>query len=548
MLELQRKLLWLISIRLLVASAIIMSYLLYDLSQWRNPQLHFFTGYVCVQTLMAISLLGTLRQRPTYHAYLQLISDLVLVTLLLYSFQVASSFSTLYILVIAVAAIYLSRNGVLLIAGLSYLFYAMVVSGVAGYLIDRRPIPELPHEPVDAFLLAYNFIMHLLAFYGVAILTSYLARDAARSAAKLRKTHLDLAYLQGLHGDVIRSMSSGLMILDLQGNLVSINPSGEDILGVREKDLRGAPITATGLFDAEQWKEQTENTSTGQLRSATRCRRSDGSLIDVGFTLTQLYDGEGSWQGYTLLFQDLTQWHALQEQVAIQDRMAALGQMAAGLAHEVGNPLAAIAGSVEMLARSSAGDTPQHKLLAITLKESRRLDRTVKAFLQFAKPPERRPERVDVVALLGGDLELLRNSDDVLPSHEITSDLEPAIIFADRDQLGQIFWNLARNALQAMPDGGTLTLVGRQTDGGYEIRFCDTGKGMTAEEKAGLFHPFKSFFDHGVGLGMAIVYRIVEEHGGEIRVESTLGEGSQIIVHLPNQPIHHLRYSEGSAA
>lgn len=548
MLELQRKLLWLISIRLLVALAIIISYLLYDLGQWRNPQLHFFTGFVCVQTLVGISLLGALRRHPTKHAYLQLISDLILVTLLLYSFQLASNFSTLYILVIAVAAIYLSRNGVLLIAGLAYLFYACVVSGIVGYLFEGQPIQGVPNEPIDAFLQRYNFITHLLAFFGVAILTSFLARDAARSAAKLRKTHLDLAYLQSLHGDVIRSMSSGLMILDLEGNLVSINPSGEEILGIEDTDLRGAHVTSTGLFDDSQWREQTENTSTGQLRSEVRCQRSDGRLIDVGFTLTQLYDGEGTWQGYTLLFQDLTQWHALQDQVRIQDRMAALGQMAAGLAHEVGNPLTAIAGSVEMLARSSAGDTPQHKLLAITLKESRRLDRTVKAFLQFAKPPERRPERVDVVALLEGDLELLRNSDDVSAKHHIVSDLEPAIIYADRDQLGQIFWNLARNALQAMPDGGTLTLVGHQSDRGYEVRFCDTGKGMTPEEKTGLFHPFKSFFDHGVGLGMAIVYRIVEEHGGEIRVDSTLGEGTQIIVHLPNQPIHHLSQDEGNAA
>lgn len=537
--EIQRKLLWLISIRLLVASAIIVSYLLYDLGQWRNPQLHFFTGFVCCQTLVGIALLGILRNRTTFHAHLQLISDLVLVTLLLHSFQVAASFSTLYILVIAVAAIYLSRNEVLFIAGLAYLFYASVISGLAGFVISHRPIPELPNQPFEAFLLAYNYVMHLLAFYGVAILTSYLARDAARSAAKLRKTHLDLANLQSLHSDVIRSMSSGLMILDLDGHIVSINPSGQDILGDREQDLQGVRITDSGLFDEDQWRQQIEHTSSGQLRSEVRCRRSDGRSIDVGFTLTLLYDGEGRRQGYTLLFQDLTAWRALQEQVRIHDRMAALGQMAAGLAHEVGNPLAAISGSVEMMARSFGDETPQHRLLAITLKESRRLDRTVKAFLQFAKPHERRPERVDVVALLGGDLQLLSNSEDILPNHVIEKDLEPAIIYADRDQLGQIFWNLARNALRAMPEGGTFKLIGRQMDSGYEICFSDTGKGMTSEEKAALFHPFKSFFDRGLGLGMAIVYRVVEEHGGEIRVDSTPGEGSQIYVYLPNQPIHH---------
>ena len=276
------------------------------------------------------------------------------------------------------------------------------------------------------------------------------------------------------------------------------------------------------------------------VRSEGECQLGDGNLIYLGFTLTHLRDADGARQGYILLFQDLTEWQELQEQLRIQDRMAAIGQMAAGLAHEVGNPLAAISGSVQMLAGGLRGDrdgddASRGKLAEIILKESRRLDRTVKTFLQFAKPRERELAVFDVAAMLAEAIQLLRNSGDVEPGHTIEADLDPesAMIQADFDQLSQIFWNLARNALQAMPGGGRLTVSGRLENGYYRMQFRDTGIGMTEEERDRLFHPFKSFFDGGTGLGMAIVYRIVKEHGGEIRVDSEPHRGSRITVRLP---------------
>ncbi|MEO1087686.1 MAG: ATP-binding protein, partial [Acidobacteriota bacterium] len=240
-------------------------------------------------------------------------------------------------------------------------------------------------------------------------------------------------------------------------------------------------------------------------------------------------------RGFILIFQDLTEWRGLQDQLRIQDRMAALGQMAAGLAHEVGNPLAAISGSVQMLSRAAETGSSSAKLLNITLRESRRLDRTVKNFLQFARPRDRHEEPVDICELLEADLELLRNSDEVVDGHSLVADLEPpsAIVVLDRDQVSQIFWNLARNALQAMPDGGTLRVEGRIHDERYRLRFSDSGRGMSKEERDQLFQPFKSFFDGGMGLGMAIVYRIVEEHSGNIEVDSEPGRGTTITIDLP---------------
>ncbi len=534
------RLVWLIGVRMLVVASVAIPYLLYNPDRVSDPTVQLFIAFTSVQCLLYIVLLKVLRRRPQSQAYIQFFGDLVFISLLIHKLD-ATSFSILYIFIISVAAVFLSRTGVLIVAGLAYVLYLAIVLGWVLPLFDwGAPVPPLPADPVAMLQLFYNLVVHLVGFYGVAILTSYLSRDAQRSEERLLEKQLDLTYLQGLYGDVIQSMSSGLVITDLDGTVVSLNRSGEEILGRSEDALVGGRIEEAGILSAKHWSRYLQEPETITVRSESECRRGDGTLIPLGFTLTHLRDAEGTRQGYILLFQDLTEWQELQEQLRIQDRMAAIGQMAAGLAHEVGNPLAAISGSVQMLAgglRGDAdeGDADRGKLAEIILKESRRLDRTVKTFLQFAKPGERELAVFDVAAMLAEAIQLLRNSGDVEPGHTIEEDLEPesAMIQADFDQLSQIFWNLARNALQAMPGGGRLTVSGRLENGYYRMQFRDTGIGMTDEERDRLFHPFKSFFDGGTGLGMAIVYRIVKEHGGEIRVDSEPHRGSRITVRLP---------------
>jgi two-component system sensor histidine kinase PilS (NtrC family) len=261
----------------------------------------------------------------------------------------------------------------------------------------------------------------------------------------------------------------------------------------------------------------------------------DGETRYVGFSVSRLADAFGLHRGYIIIFQDLTRWRRLQEEVRIKDRMVAVGELAAGLAHEIGNPLAAISGSVQMLSSSVNGDPAQRKLIDILLKESHRLDRTIKGFLRFARPRERSSVTFDIARLLAENFELLKNSEEVSPLHQLELALDPpsARLNADPDQVSQIFWNLARNALRAMPDGGLLRVVGRLESDCYRMQVIDTGRGMSEEQRANLFHPFQSFFDGGTGIGMAIVYRIVQEHGGRLRVDSRPGAGTTITVELP---------------
>ncbi|HYN20811.1 MAG TPA: ATP-binding protein, partial [Thermoanaerobaculia bacterium] len=291
----------------------------------------------------------------------------------------------------------------------------------------------------------------------------------------------------------------------------------------------------SGLFSSERWRELTAaSESHGVLRAETELER-NGDKQFVGFSLSQLNDADGRHRGYIVIFQDLTRWRQLEGELRIKDRMAAVGELAAGLAHEIGNPLAAISGSVQMLSSSPNATPSQRKLIDILLKEGQRLDRPIKGFLRFARPRERSIAPFDVARLLAENCELLQNSPEVLDGHLIEVRLDPpsASLIADPDQVSQIFWNLARNALRAMPNGGLLTVVGRLEDNCYNLQVIDTGRGMSDEQIANLFHPFQSFFDGGTGIGMAIVYRIVQEHGGRLHVASRPGSGTTITVELP---------------
>ena len=533
-----------------------------------DRMLQLLVAVVSVQTLLYTALIRLLKNRSVLHAYVQLAGDMILITSLIYKFGgLSANLSILYFVVIGVASFLLRRQAGLIFAACACLLYggviflhhsvelrelwdeggpfaAPIVESFDGDPIritwfERVAIALSPPgvESISSVPVAYTLSIHWIGFLASALFTSYLARDE-QLESELKKSALDLAYLRVLHRDVIQSISSGLAVTDLRGITTSINRAGQDILGLKEDRLIGRHIAESGLFEMEEWDRLTELSSQEVVRAERHMELEGAEPVDLGFTLSHLQDGQGDHRGFIVIFQDLTEWRRLQDRVRDQDRMAALGQMAAGLAHEVGNPLAAISGSVQMLSKSAEGGSLQAKLLGITLKESQRLDRTVKAFLQFARPKARDPQKIDVAKVLSDDVTLLLNSAEVLPGHRIELDLEPesALIVADRDQLSQLFWNLARNALQAMPEGGLLKLTGRRVGEIYRMEIRDNGKGMSEEERAELFQPFKTFFGKGTGLGMAIVYRIIEEHHGNIEVDSRPGLGTVITVEIPVEP------------
>jgi two-component system sensor histidine kinase PilS (NtrC family) len=561
--KLSQQLRWMISLRLVVVTSVVLPYLLLQLASPSETIsfnfLYLLAGTTYAASLLYIAQLRWLRKYPAVQAYIQFFGDLVLITGMVYYFGGTNSpFSILYFVIIIVASAMLHRRSGLIVATVAWVLYSVTILALyfswlpetslsMGTAVIEEGIESLGElageledsrgETIPVWRLVYNLVIHFFGFYLVALLTSHLAQSAIRAERELLEKREDLATLQVVHRDIIESVPSGLITCNLEGRVTSVNRAAQDILGSLEAALVGQHVTKTGLLSDLHWQEQRGSDLASQDRREIEYQRGD-SLRHIGFSLTELVTTKGERSGYIIIFQDLTEWRKLQEEVRLKDRLAAVGQLASGIAHEVGNPLAAISGSVQMLSASLDGEESEKKLLDIILKESQRLDRTVKSFLQFARPKERSNVRFDIAKLLSENLDLLRNSPEVSQGHHLTLDLDPSSVslIADPDQVSQIFWNLARNALRAMPDGGTLHIKGMLRDTDYLVRFTDTGRGMAEKERENLFHPFHSFFDGGSGIGMAIVYRIVEEHGGKLAVESTEGEGTSITVALPVAP------------
>jgi two-component system, NtrC family, sensor histidine kinase PilS len=536
---LERNLLWYIAVRVVAVISVLLPFMLVELARpdsFPPEATHYarlLAGTTAAATLLYIGLLRLLRRHLVVHAYVQFLGDLLLVTVMVYYLGgVASPFSLLYLVIIAVASTLLRRRAGVTVASFAFLLYAALTLSLSVRLL---PAMEGMTEAVSGWRVAYNLVVHFLGFYAMALLTSFLARDATRAERALEVKSERLADLQIVHRDVIQSISSGLITTDLAGAITSINQAGLAILRQPDDRLIGAPVGESGLISAGQWADMTAaGEQLGKLRVEVQLPY-DGDSAYIGFSISRLNDAFGAHRGYILIFQDLTGWRRMQEELRMKDRMAAVGELAAGLAHEIGNPLAAISGSVQMLSSALPRDASQRRLIDILLKESHRLDRTIKGFLRFARPRERSSVPFDVARLLTENMELLGNSEEVSPRHHLELDLEPpsARLVADPDQVSQIFWNLARNALRAMPNGGTFRLVGRLDGDAYRLQVIDTGRGMSAAQRSNLFHPFQSFFDGGTGIGMAIVYRIVEDHGGRLRVDSAPGGGTTITVELP---------------
>jgi two-component system sensor histidine kinase PilS (NtrC family) len=537
--RLLRSLRWLVAIRLVVITSVVLPYLLAQLSSPAGlptfDLLYLLAGLTYFASLIYIALLALVPARPQLQAYVQFGGDLLLVTGLVAFFGgIGSPFSLFYLVVIMVASVLLRRRAGLIVASAAYLLYAGLLLGIVRGVLPAFG-PALSGSEL-AWRLPYNLAIHLFGFYAVALLTSVLVENVQRAEAELEAQRDSLANLEVFHRDVVQSISTGLATTDLEGRVTSVNRAALEILGRSERELIGGPVDRLGLLARAEWNRLAESVLGGRPseRSEVEIRRGAGS-VPVGFTLSRLTDASGVAVGTILVFQDLSQWRQLQEELSLKDRMAAAGELAAGIAHEVGNPLAAISGSVQLLSAALPAEAAQRKLLDIILKESHRLDRTIKGFLRFARPRERAITRFDIARLLAENLQLLRNSEEATGRHRFELDLEPdsEFLIGDADQISQIFWNVARNALRAMPDGGTLRLIARRAGDCYHMEFRDTGRGMSEDQRARMFQPFQSFFDGGTGIGMAIVYRIVQDHGGRIAVDSRPGTGTAVVIELP---------------
>ncbi len=463
----------------------------------------------------------------TFIGYAQMVGDIAAATGLVYLTGGAESiFTILYPLAIVNGAIGLSRKGANIAALCAAAAFLVLSIGSERGLIGQPVYLEHAAMPTPRLLL--TLAANLSAFLLTAALAGYLADALVGARRQLKRAESELTALSALHESIVHSISSGILTIDSTQHITFINPAGEEICGRTFAQLRGKNLR-------EDFPAFSDALSLGQLgRGETVFAHADLSERILGYSLAPLVDpGSPARPGFVVVFQDLSNLRRMEESVRRSDRLAAVGQLAAGLAHEIRNPLASMTGSIELLAGAPQLDANDRRLMKIVLRESERLELLVRDFLTFAKPKQVELARLSLSALVGELLEVFHPTALGAGLTVLREIDEPVFVRGDESLLRQLVWNLLRNAADATPSGGSVRVQVRTDKTEAHLIVQDSGAGISAADRGRIFEPFFTTKDGGSGLGLSIVQRTIEAHGGRVELESSPGRGSTFIVILP---------------
>ena len=542
--DLRARLRALIAIRVIVSTVLLGSAILIQISRPGAFPIDPFFFLIALTYALSVVYLATLRlvDRHFWLVELQLGVDALLVSAFIYvTGGVTSYFASLLLLPIIATSTIRLRRGALQIAALTALLYLGMVA--AQYLALDGLLPAWPFAPQvelpSARFAQYTVAINLFGFVAVAALAGSLAERLRSADARLEHASSQIADLRAFNEDVINSLLSGLMTTDAARRILTYNRAAAAITGVPFAAAIGRDAAELLKLTDPQRARLEQLTYGGRLRVDLDYRTAHGRDINLGMTATTLAFPDGR-TGYLFTFQDVTDMRRLERDARLQQRLAAVGEMAAGIAHEIRNPLASISGSMQVLRQELPLTDEQAQLMDIVLRESERLNGTIRSFLAYARPQRFPVTRVDLRAIVQDTAVLLRNSSEVREDHAIDVDVpgEPVWYDADESQMRQVVWNLATNGLRAMPAGGRLVLSTRLVDAesGVLLTVTDHGCGIPADQLEMIFQPFRSTFERGTGLGLPIVHRIVTDCDGTVQVSSTVGVGTTVQVRLPLAP------------
>ncbi|MGD9564238.1 MAG: ATP-binding protein [Pyrinomonadaceae bacterium] len=504
------------------------------LSFEKFPQSIFLGFIVSVGLTVVYFFFLRLSSRLRWQIRLQFAADALLITWLVWrTGDLSSPFIVLYLVLISVSSLFLKPFATLVMAFVCIgLFVALTISSGLGVIESVGP-------QLATARIVQGISFHTVAMLVVGLLAARLA-DRHSSGESLEEATKKLADLQALHERIIESIRSGLITTDLDGNIYTFNSAAAEITGYRADELEGQNINRLFGEIGPEIEHSIAIAAAGEQlpRFEADLLTPDGFAVRIGYSISQLFSEEQETTGLIITFQDLTEIRSMEESVRRKERLAAVGRVGAGLAHEIRNPLGAMRGAIQVLEANTPADSIQADLMGIILRESDRLNSIITNFLSYARPKVGNYTEVDICEAIRETITLLRHSPDIGRDHVLVEQLPPQPVFisADTTQVKQIFWNLARNSIQAMTDGGKLTIkldtIGRSR---IRIIFEDTGKGMPPERVEQLFEPFSTSTSGGTGLGLSIVYQIIRDHNGTINVSSIEDEGTTITVELPQE-------------
>jgi len=472
-------------------------------------------------------------------AHLQIAGDTLLVSGLVFlTSGLDSIFIFLFFLTIFSGAVLSGRGGALFAASLGAvgLVLNIVVQFSAGPGLQQL-FPELAQVP--ARVPVYALLIHIVALYTVAFLSGFLAEKLGQVGSELERRQLDLRELRALNDDIVRSVDSGLLTLDVEDRIIFANESAERITGLPLRQLsfqRLADRLPRLMGAIERLKLRGE-----RYREDLSLPHPDGSTRHLAISMSPLRNAKGNPSGSILLLEDLTTLRALKDQLARQQQLASLGDLAAGIAHEIRNPLAAISGSVEMLRANAAGNPEDQALMEIVLREVDRLNGLITEFLDYARPRSIHLRRADLIVLLQETVQMFRQDHEMAAnvSFELqTGSWDGVWLEIDPDRMRQVLWNLLRNACQAQQLQGAVKIRLEPAHDSDDIEWIqvlidDEGPGLAMQALEKLFEPFFTTKPDGTGLGLATSHRIVSEHGGQLLAENLPTGGARFTVRLP---------------
>lgn len=452
-----------------------------------------------------------------------------------------SPFIMFFILTIVTASLIFHLVGALIVATLAGLLYSLPIlfnlSFIYEGLIEPPRLAGMGISSDEAF---YTVFLHLCLFYLSAFISGYLAENLSKASRELSKIRLET-------GEILEQMHSGLMTVDDLGRIIYFNRAGGEILGLDHIQAKGKLPVEFFHVGLEEFKQKIEHSfarGLSESRAEIAIRHPQRGIIPLGLSSSVLKDDTGRPRGVIAVFQDLTEAKKMEAHLRASDRLAAVGRLAAGIAHEIRNPLASISGSVEVLKDGLKLDGDDLRLLELILRESSRLNTILTDFLNYARVSKIGVGKCDLAAVIAETVTLASTHHQVGAAIEIAYSLhQPVIMVAgSEDQFKQVLWNLILNAAQAIGErDGKIVISTHSVNTGDDNRFvqlkiADTGPGIPANTREKIFEPFFSTKDGGTGLGLPIVARIVDCLGGRIELETSEAWPTIFVISLPPEP------------
>ena len=517
---------WLVKVRIIILTFLLGIELIVAQFTTSSIPLKLFVSVLLLWYTLSLFfvLLISFWREHRLHSLLQVLTDLAMVTLVVHvTGGLDSSLNFLYPLVIIVACILLPRVWAYLVAALAFILYGAILE-----LNYYAVVPSFSTTHPDLKSLQAIIFINLFAFLTIAYLAGLLTAKLRQVDVQLKDTSGALANLQALHENIIQSISDGLITTELDGHITLVNKAAQKMLERPESEVLDKPINDLFL-------DRLPHVGSSQPRSEVRLTAPNGFRKTFRVNVSTLDVPERGPVGFVYTFDDLTEIRRLEREVRMHDRLAAVGRLAAAIAHEIRNPLTSIAGSVAMLSGIPALNDEHRQLLQIVTRESDRLNNIITDFLAYSRGKQYQFGQVDLLPLLEDTLTLLEHRM-MAENSGITIERrfaeKQAWALVDGDKIKQVFWNFCENAVRAMKDGGKLTVSLEARGEEWEMAFADTGPGISPQHKDKIFEPFQSQFEGGTGLGLAIVYQIVQAHEGKVFARSKLGEGSTFVLRL----------------